>query len=74
MSTELADEQHPRASRIELNGKVYARVPFKPENPDYLCIDCNAANGEVHELGCDDEICPCCGEQLIRCGCLPIPD
>jgi hypothetical protein len=69
-----ADEEHPRAAKIELKGKVYDRVPFKPEDPDYLCIDCDAAEGELHELGCDTEECPRCGEQLISCGCLPIPD
>ena len=70
----LADEQHPKAARIKLKGKVYDRVPFKPEDPDWLCIDCEAAPGEIHDLGCDTEDCPRCGEQLISCGCLPIPD
>jgi hypothetical protein len=73
-ANEYADEEHPRAPKIELKGKVYDRVPFKPEDPDYLCIDCDAAEGELHELGCDTEECPRCGEQLISCGCLPIPD
>lgn len=71
----LADEkQHPKAPKIKLKGKVYDRVPFKPEDPDWLCTDCEAAGGEIHELGCDTEDCPRCGEQLISCGCLPSPD
>jgi len=73
-SVELADQQHPRALQIMLVGKVYTRVPFKPDDPTWLCIDCEAADGQVHELGCDAENCPRCGGQLIGCGCLPIPD
>ena len=71
---QLADESHPRAPRIELVGKVYDRVPYKPDDPEYLCIDCDAGEGEIHELGCDAEDCPRCGGQLIGCGCLPSPD
>ena len=68
------DDDNPRAAKIELKGKVYDRIPFKPEDPDWLCIDCDAGTGEVHELGCDAEECPACGGQLIGCGCLPSPD
>ena len=59
---------------IKLKGRVYDRVPYKPDDPEYLCVDCEAAEGDIHELGCDAEECPRCGEQLISCGCLPIPD
>jgi hypothetical protein len=69
-----ASEKDPRAKKIKLKGKVYDRVPFESENPEFLCIDCEAAPGEIHDLGCDTEVCPRCGEQLIGCGCLPIPD
>lgn len=55
-------------------GESFQRVPFQPDNPDWLCIDCEAATGEIHELGCDAEDCPRCGGQLISCGCMPIPD
>jgi len=70
----LADEQYPRAPKIKLKGKVFDRVPFKPDNPEWLCIDCEASEGQIHDLGCDTETCPRCGRQLIGCGCLPIPD
>ena len=40
---QLADEKHPRAPRIKLKRKVYDRVPFKPDDPEHLCIDCEAA-------------------------------
>ena len=68
------DDDHPRAPKIELKGKVYDRIPFKPDDPEWLCIDCEAAEGQIHELGCDTEDCPACGGQLIACGCLPPPD
>jgi hypothetical protein len=70
----LADENNPRATEIMLEGQTFPRVPFQPDDPDWLCIDCEAAAGEIHELGCDAEECPRCGGQLIGCGCLPIPD
>jgi hypothetical protein len=34
-----------------------------------LCPACQAATGELHELGCPVEICPWCGGQLIHCSC-----
>jgi rRNA maturation endonuclease Nob1 len=33
------------------------------------CGDCNVAIGGYHHLGCDQEICPSCGSQVISCGC-----
>lgn len=33
------------------------------------CHDCDTTNGELHELGCDMEICPLCLQQLIGCDC-----
>jgi len=33
------------------------------------CHDCNAKEGQYHELGCDMETCPFCGGQLISCDC-----
>jgi hypothetical protein len=32
------------------------------------CGDCGAKEGQLHVLGCDMEICPLCGNQLIACG------
>jgi len=33
------------------------------------CIECKAASGEFHKLGCDWEMCSLCGDQLIICDC-----
>ena len=33
------------------------------------CDDCLAIQGEYHSIGCDIEICPKCGKQLISCNC-----
>ena len=41
------------------------------KEPDFLNVNClcGVKEGELHELGCDMEICPFCSEQLISCGC-----
>lgn len=35
-----------------------------------ICHDCNAKEGELHKLGCDMEVCPFCGGELIGCDCI----
>lgn len=34
------------------------------------CPDCNASNGQIHDLFCTKERCPFCGGQLITCDCV----
>lgn len=50
-----------------LKGVHYRPLPW--EGPG-RCPDCNVALGGFHHPGCDREICPRCGGQLITCGCL----
>ena len=38
------------------------------------CHDCNIITGNHHHPGCDMEVCPRCGGQLISCGCLDEED
>ena len=33
------------------------------------CHDCGVTEGQIHELGCDNESCPFCGGQLLGCDC-----
>ncbi len=57
---------------------IFQEAAQHPENfPEYqplqtdmdLCPACQAATGELHELGCPVEVCPWCGGQLIHCDC-----
>ena len=34
------------------------------------CHDCGCQEGAIHDLGCDMELCPWCGGQLINCDCI----
>lgn len=31
------------------------------------CPECGVEEGQLHQLGCDMEVCPICGNQLIGC-------
>lgn len=57
-----------------IKGKLYS--PIKMGDPrdwnqklDDVCHDCGATYGQYHTFGCDTEVCPCCGGQLISCDC-----
>jgi len=45
----------------------------KPEENE-RCHDCGILAGNYHHPGCDMEVCPRCGGQLISCGCLDEED
>jgi hypothetical protein len=32
------------------------------------CHDCGVSEGELHEIGCDQETCPICLHQVLSCG------
>lgn len=34
------------------------------------CGDCGVARDGFHHLGCDLQVCPVCGGQMLSCGCL----
>jgi len=57
-------------SRVNFpNGKKMSRILFLPPDPTIRCHDCNVAAGGCHHDGCDMEICPRCGGQLLGCSC-----
>lgn len=39
------------------------------DDEDTRYSDCGAKMGQYHHVGCDCEICPVCGGQLIGCDC-----
>ena len=41
---------------------------FNDTSVEY-CEDCGVARDHYHHPGCEKEICPVCGKQLIFCGC-----
>ena len=52
---------------MEVNKKMSEKI--NKVLKEGICHDCNAKEGQLHVLGCDMEICPACGGQLISCGC-----
>lgn len=55
---------------LVIGGRRYRRQRGKTIGPDSRCGDCGVRDGGVHHLGCDLEVCPQCGGQLISCSCL----
>jgi hypothetical protein len=55
------------------HGQEYNRIPYGHEADGYgfplpdRCHDCGVAKGGLHHMGCDMEICPHCGRQLLTC-------
>lgn len=60
-----------KCSKIIHNGRKIKRIKFGMGEYDSgeRCHDCNTSKRQYHHYGCDMEICPVCGEQLIGCEC-----
>lgn len=57
---------------IQLSKEEWNRATdFRPMQD---CHDCGAKPGEVHDPGCDTEVCPFCGGQAMCCGCPELED
>lgn len=59
-----------------INSKKFKRIRvgapgdfYEDMDKDGRCGDCLAKYGYLHHVGCDCEICPSCGGQLISCDC-----
>lgn len=62
MRIKYGDEEKFYNYKFNINAQYYA-FDYK------YCGDCGAKKGEIHLDGCDWEICPICGHQLIACDC-----
>lgn len=51
-----------------LDGEILPAIPYESET-NKRCHDCSIVPGGFHHPGCDVEICPRCGGQLISCDC-----
>ncbi len=58
----------PRYLRAK-TGELYERRTDNYGELDGECGDCGVKLGEIHHYGCDVEVCPKCGRQLISCPC-----
>lgn len=53
----------------ELRVEIEAHIKSAPKKA--LCHDCGVSEGEIHEYGCEQEVCPFCGESaFIGCDCM----
>jgi hypothetical protein len=55
-------------THASIGGELLERVPYL--GPGERCHDCNVLVGGYHHGGCDMEVCPRCGDQMIGCDCL----
>lgn len=56
---------------IFIGGERFPRIRFFGDQGE-RCHDCNTLNGHFHHWGCDAEIYPSCGGQLIGCDCMEV--
>jgi len=69
MNTKITDTERKELDtlliqRADIEQKIAAITDKHP-----YCFECGAFEGELHELGCDNERCPYCGGQLVACLC-----
>ena len=62
--------------KFSIDGVQRERIRYGNEFPDWTideyretCHDCGVKLDQYHVAGCDVEVCPVCGGQLISCDC-----
>ena len=67
-------EKAQSVPKIRIGGRLRERVRYGSRTgtgytASRPCHDCRVSAGQLHVMGCDVEVCPACGEQLICCAC-----
>ncbi len=78
-------KQEQERTHLTIDGVQWKRIPYgyerqheqmeplySPTYTDRPCHDCLTKKGDLHNLGCDVEMCSRCHHQLISCGCIQI--
>lgn len=53
-------------------GRRFAMIRLGSERGQFFddqCDDCGVVRGGLHHPGCDLQVCPACGHQMLSCGC-----
>ncbi len=71
---EMNDPKTKTCTVVQLedyDGHKWQRIPYPLFHEGVAtnknCVDCGVVHGGYHHKGCDQEICPLCGGQLLAC-------
>ena len=53
---------------VMIDGKIFVREVYQADYARH-CPDCGVQDLGIHHFGCDNEMCPKCGDQFAFCAC-----